>query len=150
MDVRISATRQEMGQASAAAGVAEIEKLIQKNGRAAVVFASAVSQNEFLDALAATDRVDWSKVIAFHLDEYIGLRPDHPASFRRFLQDGLWSRVTPAEFYGLQGEAKDLDAEVRRYSELLDRHSPQLAFLGIGENGHLAFNDPPARFDDPQ
>src|SRR3954447_5010473 len=125
MDVRICATRQEMGQASAGVGAAEIERIIQKNGRAAVVFASAVSQNEFLDALASSDRVDWSRVTAFHLDEYVGLGPNHSASFRRFLRDRLWSRVTPADFYELQGEAQDLDAEVRRYSELLERHSPQ-------------------------
>lgn len=148
MDVRISSTRVEMGQASAAMGAAAIARTIEQDGRAAVVFASAVSQNEFLDALAESDRIDWSKVVAFHMDEYIGLGPDHSASFRRFLNDKLWSRVKPAVFHQLGGEANDIDAEIRRFSELLEREQPSICFAGIGENGHLAFNDPPVDFED--
>jgi glucosamine-6-phosphate deaminase len=150
MNVRICSTRVEMGQASAAMGAAAIARAIEQDGRAAVVFASAVSQNEFLDALAESDRVDWSKVVAFHMDEYIGLGPDHSASFRRFLNDKLWSRVKPAVFHQLAGEAGDIDGEIRRFSELLEREQPSICFAGIGENGHLAFNDPPVDFEDKE
>ncbi len=150
MDVRIFSTRVEMGQASAALGAAEIARVIERDGRAVVVFASAVSQDQFLDALAQTDRVDWSKVTAFHMDEYIGIGPGHSASFRKFLNDKLWSRVKPAVFHQLTGEAPDIEAEIRRYSALLEQEKPSICFAGIGENGHLAFNDPPVDFNDPQ
>lgn len=150
MNVRVFSTRVEMGQASAALGAAEIARVIARDGRAVVVFASAVSQSQFLEAIAGTDQVDWSKVTAFHLDEYIGVCADHPASFRRFLNDNLWAKVKPAGFNQLTGEAPDVDAEIRRYSALLEQEKPSIAFLGIGENGHLAFNDPPVDFDDPQ
>lgn len=150
MEVRICSTRVDMGQASAALGAAAIARAIETEGRAVVVFASAVSQNEFLDALAASDRIDWSKVVAFHMDEYIGLGPDHSASFRRFLNDKLWSRVKPSAFHQLGGEASDIDAEIRRYSDLLEQEKPSICFGGIGENGHLAFNDPPVNFEDTE
>ncbi|MBC8167486.1 MAG: glucosamine-6-phosphate deaminase [Bryobacteraceae bacterium] len=150
MDLRVCSTREEMGAASAAMAAEAIAQSIQRDGRAVVVFASAVSQNEFLDALASSDQLDWSKVTAFHLDEYIGVRADHPASFRRFLHQKLWSRVQPAKFYELAGEAADVEGEILRYSALLEEETPTIGFLGIGENGHLAFNDPPVDFNDPQ
>lgn len=139
-----------MGQASGALAASELQRLIERNGRVTAVFASAVSQNEFLEELASSDRVDWSRVTAFHLDEYVGITAEHPASFRRFLNEKMWSRVKPAAFHQLQAEAQDLDAEIGRYSELFEKEQPQIAFLGIGENGHLAFNDPPVDFEDKQ
>jgi glucosamine-6-phosphate deaminase len=89
-------------------------------------------------------------VIAFHMDEYVGIAPDHPASFRRFQHERMWSRVTPAAFHEINGDARDVDEECARYAELLAAERPQICFAGIGENGHLAFNDPPVDFADPQ
>jgi glucosamine-6-phosphate deaminase len=108
-----------------------------------VIFASAPSQNEFLAALLREPGVDWPRITAFHLDEYIGIAPDHPASFRRFLADRLFAHVEVAAFHGLDGQAMDLSAECARYAALLREARPALAVLGIGENGHLAFIDPP-------
>lgn len=150
MDLRIHDSRTEMGKAAGALAANALVDIIQSEGRVVAVFASAVSQNEFLDALGSDDRIEWSKVTAFHLDEYIGISPEHPASFRRFLRDRLWAKVTPAAFHELKGDAADVNGEVQRYSELLASEKPSIGFLGIGENGHLAFNDPPVDFDDPQ
>jgi glucosamine-6-phosphate deaminase len=150
MDLRIHATRREMGEASARDAADAMLAAIARDGRVTVVLASAVSQDTFLDALASDRRIDWSKVTAFHLDEYIGIGANHPASFRRFQHDHMWSRVKPAAFHELNGDARDADEETARYAELLQRENPSIGFLGIGENGHLAFNDPPADFNDPQ
>lgn len=150
MDIRIYPTRAEMGRASAALGAQALVDTIERDGRAVIVLASAVSQNEFLHALGEDPRIDWSRVTALHLDEYVGIPRDHPASFRRFQNEGLFARVKPAAFHELQGDAADIDAEIRRYSALLEELRPTIGFLGIGENGHLAFNDPPVDFEDPQ
>jgi glucosamine-6-phosphate deaminase len=120
-----------------------MRRLVRRDGRAAVVFASAPSQNEFLAELRRTSGIDWPKITAFHLDEYVGVGPDHPASFRRFLVDRLFAHVKVAAFHGLDGEARDLAAECARYAALLRHETPALAILGVGENGHLAFVDPP-------
>jgi len=132
-----------MGLAAARAVAEAIRGLLARDGRAAVIFASAPSQNEFLAALREEPGIDWPKLTAFHLDEYVGIAPDHPASFRRFLVDRLFSHVRVAAFHGLDGQAKDLPAECARYAALLQGARPALAILGIGENGHLAFIDPP-------
>lgn len=137
-------TRPAMGQAAAHVVGDAIRGLLARDGRAAVIFASAPSQNEFLAALRVEPGIDWSKLTAFHLDEYVGIAPDHPASFRRFLVDRLFFHVKVAAFHGLDGQAKDLAAECARYASLLRQEAPALAILGIGENGHLAFIDPPA------
>jgi glucosamine-6-phosphate deaminase len=136
-------TRPAMGAAAARVVSDAIRTLLARDGKASVIFASAPSQNEFLEALRADPGIDWSKLTAFHLDEYVGIAPDHPASFRRFLVDRLFSHVKVAAFHGLDGQAKDLAAECTRYAALLAQAAPALAILGIGENGHLAFIDPP-------
>jgi glucosamine-6-phosphate deaminase len=150
MDIRVYPTRAEMGRASAALAADKIREAIRRDGRVAIVFASAVSQNEFLAALAEAPDIDWSRVTALHMDEYVGIGADHPASFRRFQRNGLFARVTPAVFHELQGDASDINAEIQRYTEILERERPSLCFAGIGENGHLAFNDPPVDFNDPK
>lgn len=139
-----------MGKASARVAADSLLDLIRRDGRAVAVFASAVSQSEFLEALGADPRIDWSKVVAFHMDEYVGIGADHPASFRRFQHERMWSRVKPAAFHEINGDARDIDEECARYADLLEQESPQVCFAGIGENGHLAFNDPPVDFNDPQ
>ena len=141
--VEVHADRPAVGVATAAVVAEEIRGLLQRDGKAAVIFASAPSQNEFLSELRQAPGIDWSKLTAFHLDEYVGIGPDHPASFRRFLIDRLFSHLNVAAFHGLDGQASDLAAECGRYARLLHREAPKLAVLGIGENGHLAFIDPP-------
>lgn len=101
-----------------------------------------------LAALTAAD-LDWSRITLFHMDEYLGMSAGHPASFRRYLQDRVLARVRPAMFHGLAGDARDPEAECRRYAALLAEAPIDGVCLGIGENGHLAFNDPPvADFED--
>ncbi len=141
--VEVFPSRPMMGLAAARAAAEAIRDLLARDGRVAVIFASAPSQNEFLAALREEPGIDWPKLTAFHLDEYVGIAPDHPASFRRFLVDRLFSHVKVAAFHGLDGQAKDLAAECARYAALLRAAGPSLAVLGIGENGHLAFIDPP-------
>jgi glucosamine-6-phosphate deaminase len=141
--VEILPSRPMMGLAAARAVAEAIRDLLARDPRAAVIFASAPSQNDFLAALRQEPGIDWPKLTAFHLDEYVGIAPDHPASFRRFLVDRLFSHVAVAAFHGLDGQAHDLAAECARYTALLRQASPALAILGIGENGHLAFIDPP-------
>jgi glucosamine-6-phosphate deaminase len=127
-----------------------VRDAIDGDGLARVVFASGNSQLEFLDALVRRHDVDWSRVVGFHMDEYVGIDPDHPASFRRYMRERIEARVTMAAFHYLRGDAIDPDAEAARYAELLRDGPIALCCLGIGENGHLAFNDPPvADFADP-
>jgi glucosamine-6-phosphate deaminase len=141
--VEVFPSRPMMGLAAARSVAEAIRGQLAREGRAAVVFASAPSQNEFLAALRSEPGIDWAKLTAFHLDEYAGIGSDHPASFRRFLVDRLFAHVKVAAFHGLDGRAPDLEAECARYAALLRREAPALAVLGIGENGHLAFIDPP-------
>lgn len=151
LNVYVYDTRSSMGRAAASAVAAEIRGLIEARGRAVGIFASAPSQNEFLAALVEAPGIDWLRVVAFHLDEYLGMDLRAPQSFRRFLIDRLISKVPISEFHGLRGEAADGSAESKRYSELLADNPPDFAVLGIGENGHLAFIDPPfCDFNDPQ
>ena len=151
LNVYVYDDRQSMGMAAASVIAAEIRQAIQERGKANVIFASAPSQNEFLANLVEAPDIDWSRVIAFHLDEYLGMDDRAPQSFRRFLIDRLVSKVPIVEFHGLRGDAPDAAQEANRYAELLRANPPDLAVLGIGENGHLAFIDPPfCDFNDPQ
>jgi glucosamine-6-phosphate deaminase len=151
LQVKVFAGRDEAGNAGAAIAAEVIHAEIARAGKAAVVFASAVSQDPFLTALRARHDVEWSKLTAFHMDEYAGMSIDHPASFRRFLKDRLFDRVPVRAFEGLDAQAADLDAECDRYAARLREANPCLVIMGIGENGHLAFIDPPiCRFDEPR
>ncbi len=151
LNVYVYENRKLMGKAAAAVIAAEIRRAIQERGKAVVILASAPSQNEFLAELAEAPDIDWSRVMAFHLDEYLGMDEKAPQSFRRFLIDRLVTKVPLGEFHGLRGDAPDAEQEVNRYTELLRDNPPDLAVLGIGENGHLAFIDPPfCDFNDPQ
>lgn len=116
-----------------------------------MVFASAPSQEEFLEELSQSQGIAWNRITAFHLDEYIGLPGDAPQNFGRFLRVRLFEKVRPGKIYYINGMAKDLEAECNRYASLLMNHPLDIACVGIGENGHLAFNDPPvADFQDPR
>ena len=148
--VEVFPGRPELGRAAAALVSEHIRRLVARDGKAAVIFASAPSQNEFLAALRADPALPWPKVQAFHLDEFVGVGAFHPASFRRFLTDRLFDHVKVGAFHGLDGQAPDLALECARYTALLEAARPGLAILGIGENGHLAFVDPPVcDFFDP-
>jgi len=145
--------RARMGRAAARLVAQAIAERQATHGRVNVVFAAAPSQNEFLASLVATSEIDWSKVVGFHMDEYLGLGPDHPASFRRYLQEHLFRIV------GLTGDrlqlipGEDTESPLKTclaYDELLRKEPTDIVCAGVGENGHLAFNDPPvADFLDP-
>jgi glucosamine-6-phosphate deaminase len=115
------------------------------------MFATGNSQFDFLNALVLDDTIDWARVVGFHMDEYVGISADHPASFRHYLRERIVERVPISAFHLIAGDAADTGAECERYAALLHAHPLDLCCLGIGENGHLAFNDPPvADFADPR
>jgi glucosamine-6-phosphate deaminase len=143
LQVEVYRDRAQMGRAAAALVAAHLRGEVERRGRAAAIFASAPSQDEFLAALRQDVSVPWPRITAFHLDEYIGVEAGHPASFRRFLVDRLFAHVPVKVFHGLAGESPDPAAECVRYAALLRAERPSLAVLGIGENAHLAFIDPP-------
>lgn len=138
-----ASARQLADQAAAA-----IRAALDQRARATVVLATGVSQFAVLRQLAQADRIDWSRVTVFHLDEYIGLAPTHPASFRRYLHDRFLAHVGAApEFIAIGGDAPGLARELERLNRLLAARVVDLCLAGLGENGHLAFNDPPADFE---
>jgi glucosamine-6-phosphate deaminase len=150
LKVQVYETARETGVAAAGALAEAIRGLIAGRGKAVGLFAAAPSQNDALEALIEEPGIDWARVTAFHLDEYMGFGEAHPQSFRRYLREHLVSRVPIGTFHGLRGEAADAAEECSRYAELLRGDPPDFALLGIGENGHLAFNDPPVcDFEDP-
>lgn len=141
------ATKAESGAAAAALGAQEIQRAIAQHGRANVVIATGASQFEMLEELTRNQDIDWSRVTAFHLDEYVGISATDMASFRRYLKERFTTQL-PAlgAFHFIEGDAADLPAEIDRLNSLIDQHPLDVTFAGIGENGHLAFNDPPADF----
>jgi glucosamine-6-phosphate deaminase len=147
MIVRRFETRQAMAQAASAHAAASMQRAIASRGGARIIVATGASQFEFLEALTATPGVEWGRVDLFHLDEYVGVSDTHPASFRRYLRERIVERVHPRSFQFLAGDAADPAAECRRVGALISRAPVDVAFVGIGENGHLAFNDPPADFE---
>ena len=147
MDIAVFDSKQDLGRAVAERAAGAIGEAIARAGEARVIAATGASQFEFLDALTARGDVDWPRVEMFHLDEYVGISDAHPASFRRYLRERIVERVHPRAFHFLAGDAADPVAECRRVGALLARTPIDAAFVGIGENGHLAFNDPPADFE---
>lgn len=126
-----------------------IHSSVNTRGVAHAMFATGNSQLAFVDALVQMEGIPWDRVVVFHMDEYVGIDAGHPAGFRRWIRERLASRVSPAAVHYIDGNA-DPAAECARYAALLADHPLDLCCLGIGENGHLAFNDPPvADFDDP-
>jgi glucosamine-6-phosphate deaminase len=146
VQVKIFDTKQELGAAAARDAAEIINRAIRARDGAYVIAATGVSQFEFLDALVL-EPIDWAKVTFFHLDEYVGLPESHGASFRRYLKERIVSRVQPRAFHFINGDAGDAHEECRRVGHLIRQQTIDVAFVGIGENGHLAFNDPPADFE---
>lgn len=147
VDVGIYADKLALSEAAAEVVAERINAALTLRGEANIVLATGASQYDFLAALRARTGIEWSRVTAFHLDEYLGLAPEHPASFRRFLQERFFDHLQLKAVHLLAGDAPDPQAEIARYSSLLAAHPIDVACIGIGENGHLAFNDPPADFD---
>ena len=144
-----SASRAAMGERAGTHAARAISEAIAREGAARIILASAPSQNETLAVLLASP-VDWSRVTIFHMDEYLGLPAEHPQTFRSYQRSHVLSKITPRAFHGIAGESADPAAECARYSALLAEAPIHVCCLGIGENGHLAFNDPPvADFADP-
>jgi glucosamine-6-phosphate deaminase len=145
LEIKIFDTKSALGEAAARDAATIINEAIAERDAAFLIAATGASQFEFLDALLQ-EKIDWTKVVVFHLDEYVGLSESHPASFRRYLKERLLSHVQPKAFHFLDGEASDVQEECRRVGDLIGQQTIDVAFVGIGENGHLAFNDPPADF----
>lgn len=150
LHVRSYPTRAQMGAAAAEEGAALLRRLLARQDEVRVVFAAAPSQNEFLAALCRAPDIAWQRVAAFHMDEYIGLEEAAPQGFGNFLRRNIFDRLPFKRVCCLNGGAADLQAECSRYGALLQEAPIDIVFLGIGENGHIAFNDPPvADFSDP-
>jgi glucosamine-6-phosphate deaminase len=147
MLLRVFNDKISLGRAAAEQATIAIRSAIKERGEARIVAATAASQREFLDALTQAPDIDWKKVEAFHLDEYIGLPITHPGSFRKMLMEQLVSKTGITSYHLLDGDTADPRAVVRKVGQQLASLPIDIAFLGIGENGHIAFNDPPADFD---
>lgn len=149
LNVKIYSTREEMGKAAAAEAAVAIKALLAEKPEVNMIFAAAPSQNEFLAAIAADKSIDFTRINAFHMDEYIGLDPKAPQGFGNFLRDRLFGAVPFKSVNYLNPAAKNPEEECARYSKLLSENPTDIVCMGIGENGHIAFNDPPvADFND--
>jgi glucosamine-6-phosphate deaminase len=149
MRVRTFADRLTTSRAAALDAATTLRASIHTKGSARIIAATGASQFDFLEALTDEVDVDWSRVEMFHLDEYVGLSIDHPASFRRYLLDRLINKVSVGRYHLLTGEENPAEVAAA-VGRVLAERTVDLAFVGIGENGHLAFNDPPADFDTEQ
>lgn len=147
MKIEVHKTKRECGAAAAERAAEILRNAIAAKGHASFIAATGASQFEFLKALTGETSIDWKRTTMYHLDEYIGLPEDHPASFRLYLRERLIDRVHPGMVHLIRGEAEDPHVECRRLGGIISEGKIDVAFVGIGENGHLAFNDPPADFD---
>lgn len=146
--VEVYENKNELGKAAAAKAAERVDAILKEKETANLLFSTGASQFEFVAALAEFD-LAWDRIEAFHLDEYLGIDADHPASFRLWLRERIDRPYKPRRFHYVEGDAPDGEAECRRYEELLRAKPIDLGFIGIGENGHIAFNDPPvADFND--
>jgi glucosamine-6-phosphate deaminase len=145
MEIIISENKKELGLKAAIKGAELIKKAINEKGAANIIVATGASQFEMLEELIKQE-IDWAKVTGFHLDEYIGITDEHPASFRKYLKERFISKVQIKDFHYVSGD-NDPQLECNRLGEIISKHPINVAFVGIGENAHLAFNDPPADFE---
>lgn len=151
LQIKKYATRQEMGAGAAADAEKVIAGIIEEKGEINMIFAAAPSQNEMLQNLLSSSRIDWSKVNALHMDEYVGLPAGDPHTFGSYLKEHIFGHKPFKSVHYICGSAADPEAECLRYSKLLEEYPVDVVCLGIGENGHIAFNDPwVAEFNDPK
>lgn len=146
MKVKVFKNSEELGKAAAKAAAAKLNEVIAKKGHARILLSTGASQFDFFKAIANED-IDWSRVEMFHLDEYVGISPEHPASFNKYLRERFIDVVHPAKYHLMNGE-EPVEETIARVSALVAEQPIDLGLIGIGENGHIAFNDPPADFDD--
>ncbi|MFW9938665.1 MAG: glucosamine-6-phosphate deaminase [Candidatus Thorarchaeota archaeon] len=139
-------TKRELGKAAADKAAEILQNSIKKNNQVSFIAATGSSQFEFLEELCKHQEIDWNKTEMFHLDEYIGISANHPASFRNYLRERIVEKVNPGKVYFIETDARDPVEECERLNNLISKKVIDIAFVGIGENGHLAFNDPPADF----
>lgn len=144
--IKVFSDKIQLGEAAALQAADSLKRAISGHGRARIIAATGMSQYEFLNALTRSPGVDWTKVEMFHLDEYVGLPVAHPASFRKYLLERFIEPAGIARYHLLDGEADPVEV-CRRVGEEISAAPIDVAFVGIGENGHLAFNDPPADFE---
>jgi glucosamine-6-phosphate deaminase len=146
MEIRTFNDKRTLGANAAQQAVASIRRVIEQGSQARIIAATGVAQFEFLETLTGLPNIDWSRVEMFHLDEYVGLPESHPASFRRFLCERLIHKAGITKYHLLNGNTNPTEV-IRKVSQALQAGPIDVAFVGIGENGHLAFNDPPADFE---
>jgi len=146
LQIRILADKDSLGRAAADHAVDSLQRAIRQRGAARIIAATGASQFEFLDALTTAPEIDWERVEVFHLDEYIGIPVTHPASFRKYLFERFINKTGITRYHFLDGDGNAM-ASIDRIGKELQRMPIDLAFVGIGENAHLAFNDPPADFE---
>jgi glucosamine-6-phosphate deaminase len=147
MNVKIFDSIHELATVAATNAADIIRSAINDRGHAYVIAATGASQFDFLARLTQLPDIDWQQTTFFHLDEYVGLPETHPASFRRYLRERIVGQIHPGQFHFIEGDAPDPAVECRRVGNLISQQQIDVAFVGIGENGHLAFNDPPADFE---
>jgi glucosamine-6-phosphate deaminase len=150
LKIEVFQTKAECGAAAADRGAQILKQTLAAKGRASFIVATGASQFDLMKCLSQKEGIPWQNTTMYHLDEYIGISQTHPASFRRYLKERLVDLVHPGTVHFIAGEAADPAAECRRMNEIISRDTIDVAFVGIGENGHLAFNDPPADFDTEQ
>ena len=151
LKVKVFPTREAMGDEAAKNVASTINLLLQKKDELNMIFAAAPSQQDFMEQLISDESIDWSRINAFHMDEYIGLEEDATQAFGNFLKERLFSKGPFKSIHYINKQAKDPQKECERYAELLEKHPVDIVCLGIGENGHIAFNDPHvADFNDPE
>lgn len=151
LSIHIYETKEALGREAARQAAEFLQRAIQKQGKARVLFSAANSQLDMIANLTSLSGIDWSAVEAFHIDEYVGLPTWHPASFGGWMKREVVDKVSPGKVHYLAGDAQELEKECRRYADLLSQAPIDISFLGIGENGHIGFNDPhTANFSDPQ
>lgn len=147
LTVAIAESNAALGAAGAEDFARTVAAALETRQEVAVILATGNSQLSFVSELSKRDDVDWARVTILHMDEYLGMAEDHPASFRRWMRENLVSRVEPKAFHGVRGDHVPVEEELARYGRLVRDLDPAICVMGIGENGHLAFNDPPADFD---
>jgi glucosamine-6-phosphate deaminase len=146
MEIRFFSSSNELGEKAASLAAQTIKEVIQGKQEARMIVATGASQFELLSNLVKHSDIPWDKVTAFHLDEYIGLSATHPASFRKYLRERFFDLVPLGNYYEINGDSIDPYKECERLGKILNQAPIDLALIGIGENGHIAFNDPPADF----
>ena len=150
LSVRIANSAEELTRDAATQAEDYLRSRLQEQETVSIILATGNSQLKFLEAIASSKKLDWSRIIVFHLDEYLGIAAEHPGSFRYYLRTKVEQRVQPSNFNYIQGDALQPLEECSRYSQLIQQQTIDLCMLGIGDNGHLAFNEPTvADFDDP-